>query len=365
MSSSSAQSGVQRIFVGESFAGAYVSATSGYSGDTNAGAWTAGTSATLLEAADLASGEIALIDADTRLGVVLGAAGTVGQNLQIAVYDSIVGMKLSPVFKRASVKYTDIETYVAETPLAYRIGTWAALSVGDEFKLRLVRRGNQAMTLKPIVIGYRIATTTLATELTAFALKINTDLATLYGSNGKSPIIALATATTLLLVSTPVSADFTGLVNQSEYTFDCLLDSSYDLSANVNYDEGWTGVNSTIVVTKGSITGFTWTGSTYTGATFSTSMPLLGMGMPYLIRADIYDYDLGNQGILYRKDWGAPTFNDPVVSSSTYDRLVIEFNNTYQRPGEINDGSTTSRIEIYMKVANTAFLNLVQDAINN
>lgn len=359
-----AQSGVERIFVGESFAGSYTNATTGYSGDTNAGAWTAGTSATLLEAVDLASGEIALIDADTRLGVVLGAAGTVGQRLQIAVYDPIVGMKLSPVIERANVKYADIESYTAETPLAYRIDTFSALSIGDEFKIRLIRRGNQAMTLKPLVIGYRTATTTLATELTAFALKINTVIAALYGSTGVAPFIALATATTLILVATPVTADYTGLINASQYTFDLTLDSCYDLSADTVYDEGWAGIN-TAVITKGSITGFTWTGSTYTGATFSTAMPILGIGMPYLIRADINEYDQGNQGNLYRKQWGAATVNDPVVSASTYNRLVIEFNQPYTRPGEPNDGNYVSRIEVYMKVANTAFLNIVQDAINN
>jgi hypothetical protein len=361
-----ALSGIERIFVGETFPGAYVSATSGYSGDTNAGAWTAGTSATQLDAADLVAGEIALIDPDTRLGIVLGAAGTVPPRIQIAVYDPYVGLKLSPIITRADVYATDIEAYRAETPLAYRIGTWSALSVGDEYNLRIIRRGDTEFgtSLKPLVIGYRIATTTLATELTAFALKINQELAFTYGGATNVPIVALATATTLLLVAAPVRADFTGVINMSLYTFDLYLDSSYDQSTDTTYNEGWSALN-TAVITKGSITGFTWTGSTYTGATFSTAMPLLGMGMPYLIRSDINEYDQGNQGNLYRRSHGFPTVNDPVVTASTYDRLVIHFKQKYERVGEPNQGAYDSRIEVYMLVANTAFLNLVQDAINN
>lgn len=361
-----AQSGIERLFVGETFPGAYVSATSGYSGDTNAGAWTAGTSATMFEAADLAAGEIALLDPDTRLGIVLGAAGTVPPRLQIAVYDSIVGVKLSPIITRADVYTTDIETYQAETPLAYRIGTWSALAVGDIYNLRIVRRGDTELgtSLKPLVIGYRIATTTLATELTAFALKINQEMAATYGGATNVPIVALATATTLILVAAPVRAGFSGVINMSMYTFDLYLDSSFDQSANVEQAEGWSNIN-TAVITKGSITGFTWTGTTYTGATFSTNMPLLGMGMPYLIRSQINEYDQGNQGNLYRKSHGFPAVHDPVVSASTYNRLVIHFKQNYERVGEPNPGSYDSRIEIYMLVANTGFLNLVQSAINN
>ena len=360
-----AQSGVERIFVAETYAGAYVSATSGYSGDTNAGAWTAGTSATMLDAGDLVTGEIALINPDTRLGIVLGAAGTVPARLQIAIYDPILGaMKFSPIITRANVKYTDIEAYRAETPLAYRIGTWSALVVGDEYNLRIVRRGDQEMNLKPMVVGYRVASTTLATELTAFALKINTEVAAVYGGSTNVPFVALATATTLLLVAAPVRAEFSGVINMSLYTFDLYLDNCFDLSTNIQYNEGWSGIN-TAVITKGSITGFTWTGTTYTGATFSTAMPLLGMGMPYLIRSDIQSTDLGNQGNIYRRSHGYPTVYDPVVSASTYNRLVIEFDQKYTRTGEPTDGNYTSRIEIYMLVANTAFLNIVQDAINN
>jgi len=200
-------------------------------------------------------------------------------------YDAVRGSREVGKVTKQNFVSINAKDYLAPLNYAQRITTFTTPVVGDILNIKIVLNDPRVLE-KPLDFNtwHKMGSTTLATELAAFAAKINEGLTHTF--NGVKQIQCYATATALIFVQARMMPDITGIFQGTIMTFKVFMESSYKASTDT-WADYWTQNHANIVQVSGSVADSLWTGTGYSSATFTTTAANQGIGTPAEIKSHL------------------------------------------------------------------------------